>query len=216
MPALQFLPVYLIVVIADLIIGLYYPDARWLSKPLIMISLGAHYWYSLRQQWKQIDFVFLLAIAAAWLGDVLLIRNDLFLYGLGSFLLMQGLYIVTFTRHKNYYGRREIIYGVGLAFFLLAILGYLWPQLGDMAMPVLVYSGAISTMSWFAWTRDLTRAGYQWIWTGTIFFIISDMTIAIHQFTEIRLGALTVMITYTIAQYLIVSGHIAYRKSMPE
>ena len=52
------------------------------------------------------------------------------------------------------------------------------------------------------------------LWIGTVFFIISDMSIAIQTFADLNPGKLTVMITYALAQLLIVLGYLSYRKSI--
>ena len=200
-------------VILDLILGQKAMEWRCLSKPLIMISLLAYSWFHLKKDIQVIDKLFLAALVAAWFGDVFLLWNELFIWGLGSFLIMQLLYILTFVKSRNYYGIREWIYAVCLSIFLYLTLTWLWPELGDMAIPVLVYSVAISTMSWFAWTRDKFSPGYWAIWIGTLLFIISDMTIAIHRFTDVHLGDLTIMSTYCIAQFLIVFGYLSYRRT---
>jgi len=177
-----------------------------------MISLIGYTFYHRKIDLRSIDKLFLCALVAALLGDIFLLRDDLFVWGLLSFLCMQILYILTFIKGKNYYGLREGVFGIGLIVFNFLILRWLWPLLNDMAIPVLVYSCAISIMSWFAWTRDKLSAGYWLIWVGTLLFIISDMTIAIHKFTEVRLGSLTIMATYSIAQLLIVLGYLSFRR----
>ncbi|MFT6809056.1 MAG: putative membrane protein YhhN [Saprospiraceae bacterium] len=200
------------IVILDLILGQNAVEWRYVSKPLITISLLWYSWFHLKKNIQVIDRLFLAALIAAWFGDVFLLWDDLFVWGLSSFLIMQLLYILTFVKSQNYYGLREWVYAASLSVFLYLTLTWLWPQLGDMAIPVLVYSGAICTMSWFAWTRDKRSSGYWAIWIGTLFFILSDMTIAIHKFTDVHLGDLTIMSTYCIAQFLIVFGYLSYRR----
>lgn len=212
MPRNTFNLLFVAIVITDLIIGQVAMEWRWVSKPLIMISLLAYSWNTLKGNIQNIDKLFLAGLIAAWFGDVLLLWDGLFIYGLGSFLVMQLIYTLIFVKSLNYYGLREWIYGVALLVFLLSILRWLWPQLGDMAIPVLVYSTAISLMSWFAWTRDKLSKGYWLIWIGTLFFIGSDMTIAVHKFTVLDFGGLTIMATYCIAQFLIVIGYLSYRQ----
>ena len=149
MPRNTFTLLFVAIVITDLIIGQVAMEWRWVSKPLIMISLLAYSWNTLKGNIQNIDKLFLAGLIAAWFGDVLLLWDGLFIYGLGSFLVMQLIYTLIFVKSLNYYGLREWIYGVALLVFLLSILRWLWPQLGDMAIPVLVYSTAISLMSWF-------------------------------------------------------------------
>lgn len=204
---------FFLIVVSDLLVGHFYVSLRWVTKPLILLSLIAFYYWDRRRYLQSEDWVFLMALVAALLGDILLIADDLFIGGLVSFLLMQLLYINIFTSGDNFYGRREYLMGGALILFLFLILSWLWPHLGAMSLPVLIYSCAICLMSWLAWTRDFLSRGYTMIWIGTLFFIASDMTIAIHRFTQVYFGSMTVMATYCLAQYLIVIGYLTYRHS---
>ena len=187
----------------------YFDGSRTISKALIMISLTAYYLYN----WSNIDagkpkYLFLLGLIAAFAGDMFLEFEGFFLYGLGSFLVMQIMYSICFLRDRTPTGNRSW-YGFLLAGIIALLMIFLWKDLGNLKLPVLVYSSAIAFMSLSAFLRNKALKAYSWVFFGTVMFIISDAVIAIHKFgDDMYLGKLTVMITYIIAQYSIVIGYI--------
>ncbi len=187
---------------------------RVYSKPLLMISLSVAFLSSLESIGGRLKWIFFVALVFAFLGDVFLLGEGFFVFGLGSFLIMQLIYIYLFVKGQNYYGRREWIF-VALLAVVVAISNYLLlPHVQNMMIPVILYTAAISMMSFFAYTRDMTTPGYWTIWTGTLFFIISDTVLAFNLFVgEIILGGVIVMATYVLAQFCIASGYAHYLRS---
>jgi uncharacterized membrane protein YhhN len=157
------------------------------------------------------NFLIYLALFFAWLGDIFLMlanKNPIyFMLGLGSFLVMQILYIKTFNLFtiKGLVAKKEytiLIFLVGIAIFT-----YLFPKLGDLKVPVFFYFLAISTMVLSAldlWNR--AKFGKE-IFVGAVLFMISDSLIAINKFQiEVPFNGVLVMLTYILAQWFIVNG----------
>ncbi|MFQ6609767.1 MAG: lysoplasmalogenase [Fidelibacterota bacterium] len=138
-------------------------------------------------------------------GDIFLMFPDTrFLSGLVSFLIAHLAYIFAFTR--------GIGFGTTLYIALpLVIIGglmfrYLFPGLGKMKLPVLVYLVAIIMMAWQAWERwDVIGQWYVMSAAiGALFFVVSDSLIAINRFRfQFKSARAWVLITYLIAQLLI-------------
>jgi uncharacterized membrane protein YhhN len=138
-------------------------------------------------------------------GDVfLMLPSDRFLLGLISFLVAHLAYIVAFSSVTGFYRSwwallPFLIYG-------LLIIIYLWPGLGQMAIPAFIYMLVILVMAWQAlgqWrqTGD-TRALLAF--AGALFFVISDSALAINRFRQpFETGRLVVLSTYYLAQWLI-------------
>jgi uncharacterized membrane protein YhhN len=208
----KFLLIYALIALADLYVLSNMPEYRWLTKPLIMISVIVYFGIQSRSiKNKKAVRIFLAALVFAWLGDVFLIGDDNFILGLLSFLIMQALYIVCFVIGQNYYGKRETLYGAVLFLVTIGMNNLLWSEVGDMRIPVIVYTLAIGLMSYIAYTRDLLRSGYQLVWIGTIFFLVSDSVLAFNLFKgPIAFGGILVMSTYIVAQYLIAIGYLAF------
>jgi len=85
----------------------------------------------------------------------------------------------------------------------------LFPHLGNLQIPVMVYALVITLMS----LQALFRYGYTskpsfiLVFCGAISFMISDSLLAINKFMQpLPLSGLAIMLTYLLAQYLIVEG----------
>lgn len=94
-----------------------------------------------------------------------------------------------------------------LLVYFVALLLLLTPYLGDLAWPVRVYGFCITLMGFLAWQLKLawkSAEGNLLFW-GAALFILSDSLLAINKFYEsfILAGPL-VMLTYGLAQLLIV------------
>lgn len=149
-------------------------------------------------------FVALLFSAA---GDVALAleAGKYFIIGLALFLIAQIVYIVTFSRDfKAQKSRVPIV--VLLAVYAVAMALILAPSLGEMAIPVYFYLVVITTMGIFA---ALRASRTRLVLYGAISFIVSDSILAINKFLVLVPAAdYLVMITYYLAQFLIVYGFV--------
>jgi uncharacterized membrane protein YhhN len=204
--------VFAIIALADLVVLSYLPQYRAFTKPLIMLVLLGYFLIETQTIVNsKTKLLFASALVFAWLGDVFLIGESYFIYGLLSFLVMQVLYTLCFVKGQNYYGKREIIFGGILTIIVVAMNYFLSDHVGDMRIPVIVYTLAISLMSFVAYTRDFTGAGYWSVWIGTVFFLLSDSLLSLNLFRGPITGFnIAVMATYIIAQWLIVRGYIDY------
>lgn len=184
-----------------------------ITKVLLMPLLIAYVFTELRN--KNGFGVLLFAVLFCWAGDILLIfteQNELFfLLGLGAFLLGHIGYIFTFRKCKAsgknkslpaiYYGL-PLIYAIGLLLLLI-------PKLGDMTVPVVAYAVVISMMCVAAMWRwgNTSVVSFKMVIYGAILFVISDSIIAVNKFyAPFSAASLLIMITYILAQYLIVVG----------
>lgn len=186
----------------------------YLTKPLIVLSLLGFLWKNnnlppTEYRWLVTGLLFALA------GDIfLMIRDtDLFIPGIGSFLLMQICYILIFRKqlHSDMFSLRSLL--AGMPFLICALILYiiLFPKLPDMIMQlaVAVYALSIAVMTWLAALRRsfVSTKSYQLVLIGAILFMISDSCIAIDKFlVAIPFRTLWIMGTYVAAQYLIVTG----------
>ena len=221
------LPLYLFLAASLVnIIGAFNENASLsnYSKPLLMPLLALFF----ITQWQgEKDKIFIFSLAAlflSWAGDVLLLLPDemFFLFGLGAFLLAHISYMITYyqaqtnmdvKQNKTFVTVRIII----LAMVGGAILNVLWPHLDGMRMPVAVYTAVIILMAVFAVLRkDRTSpASFSYIYGGALFFIASDGMIAVTKFIEpFAHYRMFIMLTYLVAQFLIIKGILAHRQVM--
>lgn len=161
--------------------------------------------------------ILLSALLFSWIGDVVLLFADIdeiyFILGLVSFLISHIIYIVLFNKQNKIEGEEnKNIFRIGslvIALYLIAMLALLLPTLGDLKIPVIVYSSVISTMLLFAFNGFLAwgKSGNRHVFTGAIVFVASDTILAIDKFySPVERSSFFIMLTYLVAQYLIIVG----------
>jgi uncharacterized membrane protein YhhN len=156
-------------------------------------------------------------------GDTLLLfanTNELFfILGLCAFLVAHLFYICTFHQIRTTHhiaGKWYVAIIVAVYYFL--IINFLLPHLGGLKYPVIVYGLVISFMLLVAMhlydLEDNLTARY--LLTGAIFFVISDSVLALNKFYQsYTWGGWIIMITYVLAQWLLVKGLTRYINHIP-
>ena len=143
-------------------------------------------------------------LAASLAGDILLmLPQGLFVPGLVAFLVAHLCYIAAFSgegiaRRASWLAAVPVYAAAGI------VLVTLWPSLGAMRVPVACYVAVISTMSWRAIARwQLLRTPWTaYAAVGSLFFLISDSTLAFRRFVAPFPGATFVILaTYYAAQW---------------
>jgi uncharacterized membrane protein YhhN len=185
---------------------------RMFSKMALMPILA---WYVYQKSGFRIKNI-LLALFFAWLGDTFLFfakaNESFFLLGLGSFLLMQLIYIASFWRNKGQWiwSTQNVWLGISCLIYLAGMLSLLLPQLPSaLLIPVTIYAIVITSMGINSVAQQ-QRLGDQWryLCLGAVLFIISDTCIALSKFlpnlNQAPLLDMVVMPTYILAQGLIV------------
>jgi len=152
-----------------------------------------------------------IALALSSVGDVLLDWDpkELFIYGLGSFLLAHIAYAALFARSSKRGsgaapGRRWAV--IAVAAYAAIFAAWLIPSLGSLTVPVLVYIGAITAMMITCLMAQFTQRRIE---AGALLFLISDSLLAMDKFkTPVPLRDYLVWGTYYCAQYLIATGYL--------
>jgi uncharacterized membrane protein YhhN len=146
-------------------------------------------------------------LVLAWLGDLALMADGTvaFLVGLGFFLAMQVAYSAGFVRLGGVAVLRRR-WGLVVAAAVLWVglnLG-LGPALGELRLPILVYSAALVIMATLACGVSAV------VGAGGVLFLVSDLMIGMGA-ADIELPArgFLVMATYIAAQLLIATGWLA-------
>lgn len=187
------------------------------AKPLLLIVLLAYFYVSLAGRSDKITKLITWGLVFSWIGDVLLMFEEMdplfFMGGLGAFLTTHVLYILAFKTavtdsSKSIFKTRIIAI---FPFILIGGFMYytLYPNLGELKIPVFVYTGVIATMVIFALNRidSVNMASFRLVYYGAIIFMVSDLLLAINKFMmPIEHAGVFIMGTYILAQGLIVSG----------
>ncbi len=183
-------------------------------KPLLMPSLAAYFLYSVRQK-NKLAFLIIIALLFSWIGDVMLMFEEIntvyFMLGLVSFLLAHIAYIFVFNKSSQNFKPKIFTYSTGFLLILFGVLMLLlmWTGLGNLKLPVTVYTTVIMLMGISALFRKADGASLVLI--GAILFISSDSLLALNKFYKgFEVADFWVMLTYILAQYFIVTGMISY------
>ena len=192
--------------------------AAWISiavKSLIIPLLIWLYLRFIRGHWNRFHSLIITALVFSWMGDVTLqltqFQESFFMIGVGCFLIAQLIYMVAFftTPGENSVFFRKIYLLVPVVLYGLGILWLLYDSLGDMRLPVTLYTVVIMTMLMAAMNREkkVNRQSFLLVLAGAIIFVVSDSILAINKFAQpFELGRIASMTSYITAQYLIVIG----------
>ena len=196
-------------------------DYRFFSKPLILIGLILYFF----QITKPIASTLLTksilaALIFSWIGDVLLMWSELFVFGLGSFLMAHVCYIIGFkVAQKNPEKIESVnflkLFAFNLPIYLIAAFLYylVHTNLGSLKIPVIVYILVIVSMLSTARERfgKVSSSSFWQVFVGGSLFFISDGIIAISRFYQnFPESGILIMGTYAVGQLLIVMGIRSY------
>ncbi len=198
------------------VIGLFISngDLESITKPLLMPSL-LFYFVGSTPKTPLNNFI-IAALIFSFLGDTLLMfveTNDLFfLGGLVSFLIAHIVYIIINLNAKNIVERgiKPEWQDIPFIFYGLVIFTLIKDDLGEMYVPALIYTVIICLMAITArkrWKKSDNK-GFWLVMVGASFFLVSDSLLAYNKFVgEFALNRPAIMITYLLAQFLMIVGY---------
>jgi len=192
-----------------------FPNLLWLNiicKPLLM-PLLALYFISFKP--VRCKNAVLMALLFSWLGDLWLMfqqKHELFfIAGLLSFLMAHVFYVIAFSSSiKNYTVSSKMLWAVVLIFaYEMLFIYFLYPNLNELLIPVILYATVICTMLIFALLRfpHVSLYSFGITFLGALLFVLSDSTIAINKFLKpFSLAYPVIIALYATGQYLIIRG----------
>lgn len=153
----------------------------------------------------------------SWMGDVFLLFENkqplFFIFGLASFLITHIFYIVYFlgirSANASLLKKQPLPVALVPAYGIL-LVWLLYPELGDLKLPVMVYAAVICTMllcSLHIFLKVNKKAAVLYV-LGAAAFVLSDSLLAINKFYHpFAYAGVFIMLTYCAAQYFIVNGY---------
>lgn len=189
-------------------------DIASFIKPILVPVLLLSFYTSVKNKG---NYKIIGALVFSTMGDILLIfeGRPFFILGLLSFLLAHVLFVLIFRSRA---GTIKLdFYTVVCSLFILSyyffFMKFLWPHLGAMRIPVLAYAFVISGMLWMALQLLRSTSSLRWhIVLGALFFVVSDSLLSIQLFySSFELAHFYVMLTYLLAQLLLVYGILNFR-----
>lgn len=151
-------------------------------KPLTTILIMSLLIFVPKNVHSKFRNLMLAAFLFCLVGDILLLFDSYFVFGLASFLWAHLLFSTSFINLKGF-GAHILsflmVFGVGVILFF-----WLKPNLGEFMVPVALYVLVICFMAWQGiglYFRNKGRA-YSWIALAVLLFMLSDTMIAIAKF----------------------------------
>lgn len=185
------------------------------TKPLVVPSLMI-YLFAATEGSRRSIYLAVAALLLCWAGDCLLLadrmRGGFFVYGLVLFLAAHVVYIAHFLKMRRAAGissKPNVFILVLILVYAVGLLYMLSPHLNGMLYPVVVYGAVISVM--FASSLGtIPKGGARYASAsvvGALLFLVSDSILAINKFAApIEFSATITMLTYGLAQFMIVEG----------
>ncbi len=208
---------YLLLLLADSAgppMGL--PWLHTFCKPLLMPCLLLILWREQTVRQLPLAGWWVAGLLLSCWGDTALLWGDdplWFMLGLGGFLLAHVSYIVGMARLYRQVQpgapRPPLLAFLGVGAYATGMLAVLWPHLGSLLPPVVVYTAAISLMliTAMALAARLRKPAGAWLLWGAALFVASDSVLALNKFAVPFDGAgLLIMATYGAAQWLLVQA----------
>lgn len=189
----------------------------YIAKPALVLSLLIFFLKNSSHLHKKTKNLTVLALVFCIIGDSLLMFQNTspkyFIGGLAAFLIGHIFYCLLFNTKRGKQ-KNTLIFIFGLLVYASALFYLFKDGLGNMLIPVSLYILVILTMATMAFLRKniVPKESYNLVLIGAIFFMLSDSTLAINKFYKpFELSGHIIMITYALAQYLIVLGILKQR-----
>lgn len=214
-----FTSIFILLILAELICGSVESLSTWhyITKPSLLIALIFYFYTQSKGLRPKTRIVTLLALIFSLLGDILLMfvgqSPDYFILGLMSFLLAHICYCLVFLISRNpktnFAGATAVLCSYAFGLFYLLKDG-----LGNLLIPVLIYMVVILMMVMTAFLRQkkVPTKSFILVFIGALLFVISDSILALNKFyMPLKFSGMSIMLSYALAQYLIVLGIIKQR-----
>ncbi|MGW9684394.1 lysoplasmalogenase [Flagellimonas sp. 2504JD1-5] len=176
-------------------------------KPLTTILILSLLFFVQNPQLSKYRNIIIAALVFCLIGDVFLLKDEYFVFGLGSFLIGHLLFATGFIKLEGFSPN-------WLSFFILAGIGggifyWLQPDLDAFELPVGIYVMVIVFMAWQGislFIRNSSRI-YALIAIAVLLFMFSDTMIAINKFkTPFKLSGPIILSTYWLSISLITNA----------
>ena len=150
------------------------------------------------RRWISLGLIFSLV------GDVLLAwPQDLFVFGLGAFLVAHLAYLKAYLSDSRRLAVLPLIIALSTGAVLLGIL--IAHGLGPLLIPVIIYGLAISAMLWRALARigtDVPKRSALLAAAGAMAFVFSDSVIGINRFVmPFHAAPYVIILSYWLGQW---------------
>ena len=203
-------------------LGEEYKVVEAISKALFLPSLMIYLYVQQNVSNKPGKNLVMMSLCGSFLGDVFLISKSLFIPGMVAFMTTHIFNIIFFSKIYGLKQPKSRVFIASTA-LLLSFCWFIYFQLsaaiGPLIYPILVYMALICSAALMAIHVSNNKptkiiANNFWI-PGMLFFITSDAVLAFNKFdwsinSPIPHIGLIIMVTYGLAQFLLVKGFQMY------
>ena len=203
-------------------LGEEYKLVEAITKALFLPTLMIYLYFQDNVSNKTGKNLVMMSLFGSFLGDVFLISKSLFIPGMVAFMTTHVFNIIFFSKIYGLKQPKSTILKAS-TFLLLSFCWFIYFQLstaiGPLIYPILVYMALICSAALMAIHIANHKpikiiANNFWI-PGMLFFIASDAILAFNKFDwsindPIENIGLVIMITYGLAQFLLVKGFQMY------
>lgn len=163
--------------------------------------------------YKKYSQFILIALFFCLIGDIFLLNENDFVYGLASFLLAHILFTIAFVsidKWKAYPIPLVTVSIIGISYYL-----FIYENLNGLAVPVLLYFVFIILMCWqgiclYIWRKEFA---FKLVAFAVILFPISDSVIALSKFKmQFELSGPVILTTYWLSIALLANSTVAIEK----
>ena len=217
--------VYCVLALVDLgLIASGHEALRWYTKPFLMPVLAVGVVVAARWRLDRARAALVLGLISSATGDTALLRPGEAPFVLGTlwFAMAHLCYIVAFVNAGRGRGavRRRPWLAIPYAAAWLGGTALLWPHLGALRIVIVPYSALLTAMAVFALDLSgrVVRRDALLGAAGAVVFMLSDSTLAFERFDPSLApphAPVLMMLTYVVAQALIVTGLAGRREPTP-
>ncbi len=201
-----------VLLIHCLFIYLKMGEARTITKltliPILIVFLAS---FEGRSSW-----LVYVGLVFSFLGDLFLSFSGelFFLVGMLAFIgthICNGIFFISLQKGKLGKGSATYISFLVLLLFSAIVFSQIKPNLGSFELPIIIYMCIICLMAVLATgtlqNPSIKGLAMKFIIPGAGFFVLSDTILAVNKFLFYNpLHDIIVMLTYGLAQYLLVKG----------
>ncbi|MBZ9622395.1 lysoplasmalogenase [Clostridium sp. FP2] len=191
-----------------------YNKGRCYTKPFLMPLLAIYYIASV----AQVNKFIVMALVFGFMGDMFLMWPEMknnFILGLVAFLIGHLCYVLLFLQGISFVKDIPVwFYLIIIIYIMVAfvVMKKLTMYLGNMKIPTYIYMAVILLMSFASlariWVIGMSISFFL-PFIGSLLFLSSDAMLGFYTFKgKFKNGNIYIMLTYVLAQALIVGGYL--------
>ncbi|WP_100612640.1 lysoplasmalogenase family protein [Confluentibacter lentus] len=216
---IRFAIFFLLILLVDVYVKIYSnnPNDRFLTKPLVLLSLITYYYFNKKHKNQKLEQNVLLAFIFFLLGDIMILNylNSLFLtlsmlfFGLGKVF-----FCLKFKSKEDFEFSRLLPFSVIIYIFITFIISVVYKNLQAFLIPGLITLFISLLMLNLAYLRKdkFSKESYLYVLFGCILFVLVESFNAIYTFNKnLPFPNFLIVLFYGISIYLIVVGIVKER-----